>query len=557
MTTLSHTDFLRVIPLGGLGRIGGNLMLYETADDLIMVDCGVLFPTVLEPGVDAIIPDVSYLETRRHKLRGIVLTHGHEDHIGALPYILPQLPPVPMFATRFTASLIRHKLSEYPDIAYDLTEVADRQKITLGQFVVDPVAVTHSIPHSVALVIGTPIGNIVHTGDFKIDTDPLDGRLTDTAALRAYGDAGISVLLSDSTNSEKSGHTYSEREVEKTLHKLIAQASNRVFLTTFASHIDRLQMVLDGAAACGRRVIPVGRSMQNNMQMGLEQGFLTAARGVLAEPEDFTRLPRHKVVVIASGSQGEQNSAMTRIVNGHLSPLAIEAGDQVILSSRRIPGNERAIGNMVNTLYRLGAEVITDTMACVHSSGHGFNDEQQEMLQLCRPNFFVPLHGEYRHMCLHRDLAVKSGVARDHTFITEDGKPLEFSRIQGDLSCQRLEPITAGNIFVDGAGIGDVGHAIVRERRALSEAGIVFCTVVMVKGHTVAGPEMACRGLLDVERHLPLLQRAGDAVRKALAELSETADWPSRQEAVRMTLRRFFKRELARRPFIVPLVIDL
>lgn len=533
------------------------MMVYETPDDLIMVDCGVLFADVDEPGVDYVIPNVAYIKAHEEKLRGIVLTHGHEDHIGALPYILPQLRRVPLFATRFTAALIRNKLGEFPNIQYDLRVIADRERFTLGAFAIDPIPVTHSIPESVALAIGTPIGTIVHTGDFKIDPDPLDGRLTDTAALRAYGDAGVTVLLSDSTNSEKTGHTYSEREVETTLHTLIVEAPYRVFLTTFSSHIDRLQMVLDAAAKAGRVVIPMGRSMQQNMHMGLEQGFLRGARGIVVEASQFAKLPRSKVVVIASGSQGEPQSAMTRIAEGKAAPVSIEAGDRVILSSRRIPGNERPIGRMVNSMFRLGAEVIGDHAMRVHSSGHGFNDEQREMLDLCRPRFFVPLHGEYRHMVRHGELAAEAGVAADRIIVTEDGNPLEFTRRDGTVTARRTDAVPAGKVFVDGKGIGDVGEVVLRDRRTLAESGIVVCIVIMVKGRLVAGPEIATRGMVHVDENLPLLERSANEVRAALAKLGETADFPTQQEEVRLALRRFFRRELDRKPIVIPMVIEL
>ncbi|HET6346316.1 MAG TPA: ribonuclease J, partial [Myxococcota bacterium] len=456
------------------------------------------------------------------------------------------------------AALIRNKLTEFPDIDYDLREMRDRQRFRLGAFDIDPLAVTHSIPHAVALAMRTPVGVVVHTGDFKIDPDPLDGRLTDIPGLRAYGEEGVAVLLSDSTNSEKSGHTWSERDVEGTLREIIERAPYRVFLTTFASHIDRIQAVLDGAMHAGRRVIPLGRSMQANIGMALEMGLLRASPSILAEASEFPSLPRNKVVVLAAGSQGEPMSSMTRLAEARLTPVAVEPGDQVIFSSRRIPGNERAIGQMMNNLVRLGAEVITDHAARVHSSGHGFNEEQLQMLSLCRPRAFVPLHGEYRHMVRHAALAAEAGVHPDRIFVTEDGFPLEVTRIDGDLMVERLPKVQAGLVFVDGKGIGDVGEVVLRDRRILSESGIIVCVVIMSSdGRVVAGPELATRGVVYVDESLELLHRAAESVREALDNAAHAIELETYMEEVRLALRRFFRRELDRKPLIVPMVIKL
>jgi ribonuclease J len=471
--------------------------------------------------------------------------------------VLPRLP-APLYASRFTSLLIRNKLAEFPAIDVPLHVFADREKIKLGDMVVDPLAVTHSIPDSVALAIDTPGGIVLHTGDFKIDPDPIDGRRTDIEGLRAYGERGVSILLSDSTNAEKPGHTWGEREVGASICKIVEAAPHRVVLTTFASHIDRAQAVLDAAAHCGRKVVLAGRSMANNVRMALEHGFLRGSPDLLAEPEDWKRLRRDEVILLASGSQGEPGSAMTRIAANRMSPIKLDPGDQVILSSRRIPGNERAIGRMVNSLYRLGCEIITDHDARVHSSGHGFNDEQRLMLELCRPRFFVPVHGELRHMTRHAALARACGVAQDHALITEDGKPLALRSVDGELLLQRDEPVQAGVVFVDGKGIGDVGEIVLRDRRILSESGIIVCAVVFAgDGALVAGPELATRGLVYVDESLELLARAADDVKKAVLALDPASDVPERADAVRIALRRFFRRELERRPLVVPIVICL
>lgn len=553
-------NWLRVVPLGGLGHIGGNMMVYETATDLIVVDCGVLFPTTEQPGINYVIPDIAYIlePSRRHKLRGIILTHGHEDHIGALPFVLPELGDVPMFATPFTAALIRNKLGEYADLPNDLKVVKDRQKVKLGQFEVDFLAVTHSIPHSAALAIQTPIGCVIHTGDYKIDYDPLDGRKMDMDGLRAYGDQGVALLCSDSTNAEKSGHTFGEREVQQALTEIIQQAPYRVFLTTFASHIDRMQSVLEAAHRAGRKVIPLGRSMQQNLNLALELGVLNVPPDVLADLSDFPHLPRDKVVVLASGSQGEPMSSMMRITQGRLNPIVIDHGDKVIMSSRRIPGNELAIGTMINKLFRMGAEVITDHMAKVHSSGHGFNDESVKMLELCRPKAFVPLHGEYRHMIRHAAVAQGAGVRADRTYVIEDGHPLLFRRNGDDVVAERLGKVAAGLVFVDGKGIGDVGEIVLRDRRLLSASGIVVCVLLInAQGEMVMPPQLSTRGLVYVDENQDLLQDAQKAVTRAIKGISPCPVVETLHEEARGVLRRFFRKELDRKPLVVPIVLRL
>ena len=554
---LSEDTVLRVVPLGGLGHIGGNMMLYETDDDLIVVDCGVLFPTHEQYGIDYVIPNTRYLAERRDKLRGYIITHGHEDHTGALPFILPELP-APVFATHFTELLLRNKLRDLPQELRLLRRMRDRQKFNLGAFCIDPLAVTHSIPDAVALAIQTPGGVVLHTGDFKIDADPPDGRAMDIEGLRSYGDAGVSLLCSDSTNSEKSGHTWGEREVAQSLHALVEQAPARVFLTTFASHIDRVQAVLDAAKRAGRQVILLGRSMQRTVEMALADNFLHAPPRLIVPESEFDLLAPQELVVLCAGSQGEERSATTRLSVGDMDPVHVEKGDRVIMSSRRIPGNELAISAVINNFYRLGAEVISDHDARVHSSGHGFNDEQREMVSLCRPRFFLPLHGELRHLTRHAKLATQAGVAPRHAVVVEDGQPLNLRQVDGELLFQKDVRIEAGVVFIDGKGIGDVGEAVLRDRLALSEAGMLVCVAVFDgDGRLISDIQLATRGLVYVDENLPLLARAAKEVTAALRGLAKKSDVAARGEAMRQCLRRFFKRELSRRPLVVPVVLDL
>lgn len=547
---------LRAIPLGGLGRIGGNMMVYETADDLIVVDCGILFPTAEQPGIDYIIPDASYLFERKDKLRAYLITHAHEDHIGALPHILPSAP-APVYGTKFTLGLIEVKLADFPTVRPEMIEIRDGEPFRVGGFQVTPIPVTHSIPGSVALALDTPVGTLLHTGDFKLDPDPLDGRLTDEAALRALGDRGLLALFSDSTNAPREGHTWSEREVEVRLRELILEARNRVVLTTFSSHLHRIQTIIDASYAAGRTVIPVGRSVVQNIQMALERGFLRAPHGSLADPTYYDSLPRSHVTVIASGSQGEAASTMTRIAAGQHA-IRLDPDDLVIFSSRRIPGNELAVGAVVNNLYRLGVEVIDDHREKVHTSGHAFAGELTRMLELTRPRYFVPIHGEYRHLVTHARLAAHAGVAPHDIFVVEDGNPLELERAGGEVRVRRGEPVTAGHVFVDGKGVGDVGEIVLRDRRVLAETGMVLCVAIFDEhGALVAGPDIVTRGVVHVDANQELIARASAEVERAVSQLGRRADTAQRTEEIRLTLRRFFRRELDRRPLILPLVVVL
>ncbi|MFC1609658.1 ribonuclease J [Myxococcota bacterium] len=548
---------LRVVPLGGLGHVGGNMMVYETAEHMIAIDCGVLFPTAEQPGIDYVIPDITYLLDRRHKFRAFVLTHGHEDHIGALPFILPKID-APIYGTRLTLALLHAKLNEYPSLNPTTVEIHDRAPFEIGDLRVEPIPVTHSIPDAVALAIHTPVGVVVHTGDFKIDAAPLDGRRTDTDVLRTLGDNGVVALFSDSTNAEKSGHTWGEQKVGETLDRLVAQARGHVFVTAFASNLHRLQMIMESSERAGRRVLPVGRSIQQNIQLALERGFIRARFGAVGDATEFDRLPPSRVTVIAGGSQGEPQSAMTRIARGLHGQVRVDPDDLVILSSRRIPGNERPIGNMINNLFKLGARVVDDRVDCVHASGHAFNDEQRQMIELCRPRFFVPIHGEFRHLVRHAHLAEEVGLPRENIAVVDDGNPIEIVRECQTVRMHHGQPVETGYVFVDGKGIGDVGELVLRDRRVLGETGMVMCVVILGdRGNLVAGPEILTRGVIRADAGQELLDRAITEVRTALDSGDGCLTVPDCTERVFQTLRRFFRRELARRPLILPVVMAI
>lgn len=558
---MNNSDpFFRIVPLGGLGRIGGNMMVYETAEDIFIVDCGVLFPHSEQSGLDFVIPNVEYLLAHKRKIRGLVLTHAHEDHIGAIPFVLPQLgiAKLPIYGTRFTLAMLRMKLVEYAGRSVELIEFRDNVPFWVAKTEITPIPVTHSIPGAVMLALSTPIGKVIHTGDFKLDPYPTDGRLSDEAALGKLGDEGVALLLSDSTNSEKKGHTWSEQEVDDSLAELIMNAPRRVFVTTFASHIHRLQAVIHASARAGRVVIPVGRSMQQNVQMALEQGFLKAASGTIRDVAHFANAAPWEVTVIASGSQGEMKSAMPRIAAGQFSQVKLEPGDRVIVSSRRIPGNERGIGVMLNNLYRMGADVIDDQAAKVHTSGHAYNDEQRRVLDLCRPRYFVPLHGEYRHMTKHAALARQSGVDASRIFVVEDGQPIEFRKSGNDVSARLLDRINASPVYVDHGVLGDDVERALRERRICAEAGFVTCVATLSEGiGLVAGPELVCRGMVFEQDAATVAEDAARDVEKAVKACGKKAKDEEILEEMRLAIRRFFRREYDRRPLIVPMLVKV
>lgn len=550
------STWVKFVPLGGLGRIGGNCAVYETEHDLIVVDCGMLMPTDREPGVNVILPDLRYVAERRDKLRAIVLTHAHEDHIGALPYALRQFD-VPLYCTRFCQALIALKLKEHPDVDAEYVLLEDNVSVRIGDFVIEPIPVTHSIPEAEALAIKTSTGVIIHTGDFKLDPTPVDGRVTGTGTFKRYGDDGVLALLSDSTNTEQRGQSWSEQLVADTLLEVIKSASQRVLVTTFASNIHRLQAVVDASHAAGRTVVPVGRSVVQYVQTAIAGGYLKAPPGSLADVSYFDLLPRHAVTILASGSQGEPLSTMARIARSEYPYVRLEAGDRVILSSRRIPGNERAIGAMVNHLWRLGVEVIDDRWGPVHTSGHAFRQEQEAMLRWVRPQFFVPLHGEYRHLMQHAALAQECGVAPGHTRVVEDGEPVLWER-RGDVVTWRREAdVTAGYVYVDGAGVGDVDDTVLRDRRNLGEAGVVVCNVLLDEDdQSVKTLQLKTQGLIAADQedvlHAPVMR----VIQEALDENRDRKKQMERQEVVRRALRSYYKRTLQRRPVIIVSILN-
>ena len=547
---------VRLIPLGGLGEIGLNMMLVESGDDLLAVDCGLMFPGGDLPGIDYVIPDFAYALAKGPGFRAVVLTHGHEDHIGALPYLLRETR-VPVYGTPLTLALVGEKLREH-----GLLEVADlrvmrpRTPFDVGPFRVEPIRVTHSIVDGMGLAVGTAAGTVVFTGDFKLDPTPLDGEPSDDARFAELGAAGVLVLCSDSTNVDRPGHTRSELEVGAALAERFAVASGRIIVATFASHIHRIQQVLTQAARFGRRVALLGRSMERNVAIAAELGHLRVPDELLLPLEELVALPAARQLILSTGSQGEPNSALALMAAGEHKYAQIAAGDLVVISARVIPGNERTIGHVVNALYRLGAEVLYEDNAFVHVSGHASQEDLKRMLSLTRPRYFVPVHGEYRHLLGHVRLAASTGLPPERIFLIEDGRGLEVTAG----SARVLTGIPAGRVLVDGKGIGDVGAVVLRDRQILSEDGVIAISVAVdAKGALVAGPEIASRGVVYVRESEALLEALRATVIAALAERS--ADEPWDREAigarVRTAVRQFITQRFQRKPVVLPMILEV
>ena len=559
-TTADEAPFVRLIPLGGLGEVGMNCMAYQLGADgaILVVDCGITFPDAHTPGIDQIIPDITFLKENREKVVGIVFTHGHEDHIGATPYLWPELR-VPVYGTAMTLGILRNKLIEH-GLASQVPQftIQGRDRVQIGPFLVEPMAVTHSISDGVSLAIHTPAGVIIHTGDFKFDNTPVDGRRSDYARLAAYGEEGVLALLSDSTNVERTGASPSEGDITASFLDIFAKAKGMLVVATFSSNIHRVQQVIDAAVATGRKVCLNGRSMIANTEVARELGYLKVPMDTLIDEKEIEYLPRNKVVVLSTGSQGEPRASLRRIALGEHKRVVVGEGDTVVLSSRAIPGNEKAISNLINHLLRRGCEVIHDRVSEVHVSGHGSQEDLKMMLALTRPKLFVPVHGEIRHLVRHRKLAQRMGVLPGNTAIVENGQVL---RIYPD-RLERDGTVPVGRAFIDGKGVGDVGEEVLRERRILSEDGMLVVLVVIdaQKREIVLGPELFPKGLTDAEDgEGKVLEACKRKVLETFQGLSSEhlADLELVREEIRVAGRRFFRKEFDRRPIVLPLVFEV
>jgi len=549
---------LRVVPLGGLDEIGKNMTVLEYGDDMILVDAGLMFPDDDHPGIDLILPDYSYILERKQKLRAIVITHGHEDHTGALPYLLKDLgSAVPVLGTRLTLGLIKGKLEEHSLKKVKLREVRPGGHVSMGAFGLDFFAVNHSIPDGVAVFARTPAGSVLHTGDFKFDQTPIDGRFADYAAFSKAAQQGVTLLLSDSTNAETQGQTASEAVVGRSLREIFMQADQRIIVASFASHIHRVQQVCDAAVACGRKVVVTGRSMINTTRIARELDYLHIADADLLDAYAMGNLPSDKVVVLCTGSQGEPLSALARIASGDHPTIKIEAGDTVVVSATPVPGNEKAVSRVMNRLIKRGATVIHKGVAQVHVSGHAASEELKLMLNLTRPEYFMPIHGETRHLHAHAQLAESVGIPAENIFIGENGSCLLVDQD----GVRRGASVQAGVTYVDGMAIGDLGHMVLRDRQALSSDGlaIVVVAIDISSGAVVGTPEIITRGLVLGASTTDALEGARVRIDRVLKRTAKegVTDSAVVKKAVRDSLSQYIWETARRRPMIVPVVMEV
>ncbi len=553
-----QADAVRILPLGGLGEIGLNMMVIEAAGALLIVDCGLMFPEAYMLGIDLVIPDISAITSRREAIAGIVLTHGHEDHIGAIPFLVEALGCPPIYGSPLTLGLLANKLEEHHlRSRVECRSVKVREAIDIGPFKVEFFRAAHSIVDGCGLAIRTSAGLIVHTGDFKLDPTPVDNQPTDLGRLAAYGEEGVLLLLADSTNVENTGQTLSERTVGEAFNELMPHCTGKIIVATFSSNIHRIQQVINAAVLAGRKVMVSGRSMVSNIAIARQLGYLHIPDDVLVDLRQVRDLPPRRVLILTTGSQGEPLSSLSRIAMDDHKQISIAPGDTVILSSKFIPGNERSITHLINHLYRRGAEVHYETTSEIHVSGHASQNELKTVLNLVRPQYFVPVHGEYRHLVKHAQLARSMGWQEDRAIVISNGTPLVLSA-----NGWHIEPrVDTGRVFIDGKGVGDVGEMELRDRRHLANHGlvIVFLALNQSSGDIVSGPEIITRGFVPEEESQELLSEARQLVCEMLAEHSRMAmtDWEELRVEVRKTLRRLFNKTMDRRPLILPIIMEL
>jgi len=547
---------LKIIPLGGLGEIGLNMMVFEYGDTMFVIDSGLMFPEDYMLGVDFVIPNMDYIRRNRTKVVAIVLTHGHEDHIGALPYLIKEIN-VPIFGTAFTLGLVRHKLEERQLISSSiLHEIFPDEKLRLGPFELEFIRVGHSVVDGVGIAINTPHGLVVHTGDYKISYGS-GGGTTDVNRFAGYGEKGILALLSDSTNVEKEGYTISDKEIGETLDKIITDSHGRIIVALFASNIARIQLIVDIALTRGKKVVFNGRSIEVSVNIARSLGHLIIPADTEIGIEQVLHFSDDEIIIITTGSQGEPMSALARMASGTHKQIKAKAGDTVILSSKFIPGNEKAIGKIINSLYRKGADVIYEKISAIHVSGHAFREELKLMIKLTKPEYFIPIHGEYRHLILHARLAKEVGIAEDKILLAENGQIIEFDEAGGRLNGSA----TTGRILIDGKGVGDVGRSVLKERRILSEEGLVAVTLAFDEetGIIMYGPEIVSRGFVFKTETGHLLEDAQCVILEIVDEI--TPEVPDRVDKIRSkiqtALRQYFFFTIGRRPVILPFIMEV
>ena len=547
---------VQIIPLGGLGEIGKNMTVFRYGDDMILIDAGLMFPEDDMLGIDLVIPDISYLIENQDKLKGIFLTHGHEDHIGALPYVMKQID-CPVYGTALTLGILEGRLKENGVSSENCRIIKPGDKITAGAFKLDFIRVNHSIPDAIAIAINTPIGTIIHTGDFKIDHTPVDGQVTEFNKFAEYGDRGVLALLADSTNAERPGFTPSEKMVGKTFDDEFRYAKNRIIVATFSSNVHRIQQVIDAALKYDRKVAVIGRSMVNVVNIAKELGYLKAPEGEIIDIDETHNYTPDNIVIITTGSQGEPMSALTRMAMNDHKKVDIMPGDTVIISATPIPGNEKLVSRTIDHLYKLGADVIYEKSNGVHVSGHASQEEIKLMHNLVRPKFFIPVHGEFRHLIKHANLAQSLGMPKENIVIAENGSVIELTKNSIGINGK----VPAGKVLVDGLGVGDVGNIVLRDRRQLSQDGIMIVVVTIDKEncHVVSGPDIVSRGFVYVREAEGLMDEAKDKVQLALEKCEENgvSEWSAIKSTVRDSLGRFLYERTRRRPMILPIIMEI
>ena len=550
-------ESLRIIPLGGLGEIGKNITAIEYEDEIIVIDCGISFPDEDMYGVDLIIPDIKYLLDNKDKVKGLFLTHGHEDHIGAIPYILKQIN-MPVYGTKLTIGLVESKLKEHDMLSKtNLIPISPGESIKLNKLIIEFIRVTHSIAESCALAIHTPIGIVLHTGDFKIDYTPIDGKVMDLNRIAQLGQEGILLLMADSTNVERAGHSLSEKIIGETLNRIISNANGRVIVATFASNIHRMQQIADASMMYNRKIVFSGRSMENISNVAMDLGYLHIPEESIVGIEDLNRYPSDKITIITTGSQGEPMAGLSRIAYGSHRHISIEQDDLFIISASPIPGNDKLVSRVINQLYRKGVEVIYEDLEDIHVSGHAYKEELKLIHTLVKPKYFMPVHGEYRHLKHHSDLALKLGMDKSNVFTLETGQVLEISQDKAIAT----EKVHTGVVFVDGIGIGDVGNIVLRDRRDLARDGMVTIVVAINKEtySIVSGPDIITRGFIYARESEGLIKKIKDVAKEEIEICLENniIEWQVLKSGVRKSVEQLLYHKTKRRPSVFPIIMEV
>ena len=548
---------LKIIALGGLDEIGKNITIFEYEDEIILVDCGLEFPEDDMLGVDLVIPDVTYLVKNKEKIKGLVITHGHEDHIGSIPYVLAQVN-MPIYATRLTAKLIEHKLEEHHLLnTTEMHIVEQGETVNLGKMKVEFIRSSHSIPDAVMLAIHTPAGTVIHTGDFKVDYTPIDGQMMDLTRLAELGKEGVLALLSDSTNSERKGFTMSEKSVGPVFENLFEGCKKRIVVATFASNVHRVQQIVNCAVKFGRKIAVSGRSMMNMIDAARELNYIDAPDNVFIDIDLIKNYKDDQLVIITTGSQGETMSALTRMANGEHKKVTLTGNDLVIISANPIPGNEKAVSKVIDSLLKIGAEVVYSALADVHVSGHACQEEQKLIMALTKPKYFIPVHGEYRQLTAHRDTAIEMGIPKENIFIATNGREIELNENEGKLA----GTVPSGRVMVDGLGVGDVGNIVLRDRQHLSQDGLIVIVMTMDNhtGEIVSGPDVISRGFVYVRESENLMEQVKSFIREEIRDIENrhVTDWSIIKSTLKDDVRDFVFDRTKRNPMILPIIMEI